>query len=175
MPKIEFDALRATDLPMLTTWLAEPHVRVFYQKHPVTVHEVTLEYGPTIRAEEPSLSHVASYDDTPFAYLQCYRNADYPEWQALIGVDGGISVDLYIGNPTYLHRGLGRSVLRAYLTRVAFPAFPGEARAYIGHDLLNTAALRCSQAAGFRPLRRFMEEGNEMALFVIDKSELGAA
>ncbi len=36
---------------------------------------------------------------TPFAYLQCYRNADYPEWGRLIGVDGGISVDLFIGDP----------------------------------------------------------------------------
>jgi aminoglycoside 6'-N-acetyltransferase len=175
MPKIEFCPLQAADLPMLTAWLAEPHVRKFYQKHPVTFAEVALEYGPTIRAEEPSLSHVASYEDTPFAYLQCYRNVDYPEWQALIGVDGGISVDLYIGDPAYLHRGLGRSILRAYLARVAFPSFPHEAQAYIGHDLLNTAALRCSQAAGFRPLRGFLEDGNEMALFVIEKTEVHAA
>jgi len=33
---------------------------------------------------------------TPFAYLQCYRNADYPQWAEIIGVTDGISVDLYI-------------------------------------------------------------------------------
>jgi hypothetical protein len=62
--------------------------------------------------------------------------------------------------------------LRAYLQDVAFPLYASEHRAYIGHDLTNTAALRCSQAVGFRPLRPFVEEGIEMLLLVINKADL---
>ena len=109
MYEIDFRPLQAADLPLLTTWLAEPHVRRFYQKQPVTLRDVALEYGPTIRAEEPSLSHLAIFDGAPFAYLQCYRNVDYPEWGAIIDVDGGVSVDLFIGDPACLQRGLGRA------------------------------------------------------------------
>src|SRR5262245_28587818 len=149
MHEIAFRPLRESDLPLLTAWLAEPHVRAFYQKQPVTLGDVALEYGPAIRGEEPSLSHLATRDGAPFAYLQCYRNIDYPEWCAIIDVHNGISVDLYIGDPTFLRRGLGQAVLSAYLQQIAFPCYPGETGAYIGHELINTAALRCSQAVGF--------------------------
>src|SRR5271165_3683439 len=111
MYEIKFRPLREADLPMLTEWLAEPHVRRFYQKHPVTLPDVALEYGPTLRADEPSLSHLAIRNGTPFGYLQCYRNADYPEWCAVINVHDGISVDLFIGDPACLRRGLGRAAL----------------------------------------------------------------
>ena len=145
MYEIDFRPLQAADLPLLTAWLAEPHVRRFYQKQPVTLRDVALEYGPTIRAEEPSLSHLAILNGAPFAYLQCYRNVDY------------------------LRRGLGRLALGGYLRQVAFPSYPEETRAYIGHELINTAALKCSQAVGFRPLRRFLEHGLEMMLLALDR------
>jgi hypothetical protein len=83
-------------------------------------------------------------------------------------VADGISIDLFIGNPAHL----GRTALRAYLQVVAFPLYGSEHRAYIGHDLTNTAALLCSQAAGFRPLRPFMEDGAEMLLLVNDKADI---
>ena len=69
----------------------------------------------------------------------------------------GISLDLFIGDPAFLHRGCGRALLREYLTRVACPHFATETHAYIAHAAANTSALRCSQAAGFRPLRTFLE------------------
>jgi len=81
----------------------------------------------------------------------------------------GISVDLFIGDPACLRRGLGQAALGAYLRQVAFPAYPGETRAYIGHELINTAALKCSQAVGFKPLRSFLEDGLEMMLLAFDK------
>ncbi|MFZ0072169.1 MAG: GNAT family N-acetyltransferase, partial [Xanthobacteraceae bacterium] len=117
----------------------------------------------------PSLSHLAILNGAPFAYLQCYRNVDYPEWGAIIDVDGGVSVDLFIGDPACLRRGLGRLALGGYLRQVAFPSYPEETRAYISHELINTAALKCSQAVGFRPLRRFLEHGLEMMLLALDR------
>ncbi len=141
------------------------------RKRPSLV-EVASEYGPCVRGEEPSVCHLASIAGTPFAYLQCYRNADYPEWMDMIGVDGGISVDLYIGELTYLCKGLGRASLSLYLQQIAFPYYSGETLAYIAHEQGNTAALRCSQAAGFRPLRVFLEDGVEMLLLATDRSSM---
>jgi aminoglycoside 6'-N-acetyltransferase len=109
--EITFRPVEERDFPLLTDWLAEPHVRGFYQKTSVSLEEVASEYGPWVRGEEPSICHLAISAGNPFAYLQCYRNADYPEWMDMIGVDGGISVDLYIGESTYLRKGLGRASL----------------------------------------------------------------
>lgn len=66
----------------------------------------------------------------------------------MIGVDGGISVDLYIGESTYLPKGLGCASLSLYLQQVAFPYYSGETGAYIAHEQRNTAALYCSRAVG---------------------------
>lgn len=154
---------------MLARWLAEPHVRRFYQKTPVTLDEIVREYGPALRGEEPTYCHLALYLGAPFAYLQCYRNADYPDWARTIGVADGVSIDLYIGEPAFLHRGLGRAALGAYLRDVAFAHFPAERRGYIGHDPGNTAALRCSESAGFRRIGTFVENGIEMALLAAER------
>jgi hypothetical protein len=78
--EITFRPVEETDFSKLTAWLAEPHVRRFYQKTPITLAEVAAEYGPTVRGEEPSICHLAVRGIAPFAYLQCYLNSDYPEW-----------------------------------------------------------------------------------------------
>jgi len=170
--KITFRSVEEQDFSILAAWLAEPHVRRFYQKTPVTLEEVASEYGPCVRGEEPSICHLASSAGNPFAYLQCYRNADYREWADLIGVDGGISVDLFIGDSTYLRKGFGRPALRGYLQRVAFPYYNRETLAYIAHEQGNRAALRCSRAVGFHPLRAFLEDGCEMLLLATDRNSL---
>ncbi|MGH6849092.1 MAG: GNAT family N-acetyltransferase [Methylocella sp.] len=164
MREIAFRPVDERDFSILAAWLAEPHVRRFYQKTSVTLEEVASEYGPSVRGEEPGICHLAIGAGKPFAYLQCYRNADYPEWADLIGVDGGIRVDLSIGDPTYLRKGFGRAALIDYLLRVAFPYYNRETRTYIAHEQLNTVALGCSQAAGFRPVRTFLEKDCEMLL-----------
>jgi aminoglycoside 6'-N-acetyltransferase len=144
-------------------------VRRFYQKTPVTPDEIGREYGPAIRGEEPTLCHLALHDGTSFAYLQCYRNADYPAWAEVIGIADGVSIDLYIGDPAFLHRGLGRAALGGYVRAVAFAQFPEERRAIIGHEPTNAAALRCSEAAGFRRIGTFLEDGIEMVLLAAER------
>ncbi|MBV8565870.1 MAG: GNAT family N-acetyltransferase [Methylobacteriaceae bacterium] len=158
--EVEFRPLAASDFPTLTAWLLQPHVRRFYQKKPITLEEVALEYGPPVRGEEPTICHLALSSGVPFAYLQCYRNADYPEWVAIIELEDGISVDLFIGDAGYVGRGFGRAALGGYLRQVAFPHYTFETRAYIGHELTNKVALRCSLAVGFLPLRPFVEDGS---------------
>jgi aminoglycoside 6'-N-acetyltransferase len=170
--EIAFRPVDEWDFPLLTDWLAEPHVRRFYQKTSITLEDVASEYGPSVRGEEPGTCHLAICAGKPFAYLQCYRNADYREWADLIGVDGGISVDIFIGDSTYLRKGFGRAALSGYLRRVAFPYYNREPRAYIAHEQVNTAALGCSQAVGFHPIRAFLEDGVEMLLLTADRSSL---
>jgi aminoglycoside 6'-N-acetyltransferase len=167
---IGFRPVRISDLPTLTAWLKEPHVQRFYQKTRTSLDEVAAEYGPLIRRETPDTCHLAASDDVPFAYLQSYRNVDYRDWAVIIGVNDGISVDLFIGEPAYLRRGFGRLILGDSLQRIAFPNFAAEKRAYIAHESANTAALRCSQAVGFRPFREFTEDGVKMLLLTIERS-----
>ena len=138
---VAFRPLQNADLPVLTAWLAEPHVRRFYQKQPVTLPDVAREYGPTIRGEEPSRSHLAIRNGAPFAYLQCYRNVDYPEWCAIIGVRDGISVDLFIGDPVCLRRGLGQAAADASAVPVVLYNVPSRT----GVDMLPGTVARLAK------------------------------
>jgi aminoglycoside 6'-N-acetyltransferase len=147
-------------------------VRRFYQKEPIALVEVAEEYGPVVRGEEPSLSHIALSAGRPFGYIQCYANLAYPEYAETIGVDHGVSVDLYIGDPAFVGAGYGRAMLGAYLRDVAFSAYPEETLAYIAHEPANTAALACSLAVGFKPLRFVWEDGVKDQLLVLRREDL---
>ena len=162
---IAFRPLAAADFRMLTRWLAEPHVRRFVQKTPMSLDEVTAKYGPRVRGEQPLVCHVACDDDVPFGYLQAYRNRDWPD--AADGQTDGISLDLHIGEPTFLGRGLGRAMLDAYVRGLALPHF-AQTTAYIAHDQANTAALACSKAVGFKAVRKFVEDGEPMLLLRLE-------
>jgi hypothetical protein len=124
---VAFRPVLMADVPMLTRWLGEPHVRRFYQKAPITRDEVAAEYGPTIRGETPDIVHLALSNGAPFGYIQCYRNADYPDWADVIDVHDGISVDFFVGEPRCLGQGFGRVLLGGFLQRIAFPHFRGRA------------------------------------------------
>jgi len=166
---ISFRALSEEDLPQLTAWLNRPHLRRFYQLEPTTLDQVRSKYGPRLRGEVPTRSSLALLEGSAFGYLQCYRNADWPDWQALVGTTEGISIDLFIADPALIGRGLGRRMLSGYVELVAFPAYPAERKCWIGHELENVAARACSEAAGFAPVREYVEDGKPCLLLVRER------
>lgn len=104
--------------------------------------------------------------------MQCYRIADWPEWEAIVATDEGISIDLFIAEPGLVGRGLGHRMLEGYVNDVAFPRFADERVCWITHEAENVAALRCSQAVGFRVVRDFVEDGK--ASLLLSKSRPSA-
>jgi aminoglycoside 6'-N-acetyltransferase len=170
LPAVDFRPVAETDFPLMTGWLAQPHVRAFFQKKPITLAEVAAKYGPRVRGEDPTHCHLAlDAAGRPFGYLQCYRNLDWPDWAAEIDVADGLSIDLYIGEPDLVGSGHGRAMLGAYVRQVAFPLYPAETRCYIAHAHDNTAALACSRAVGFRDLGDFIEDGVDMRLLLLER------
>ena len=164
--QIAYRPLSEAELPLMADWLNRPHLRAFYQREPVSQAAVTAKYGPRIRREVPTQSWLAILGETPFGYLQCYRLADWADWQATIGVDHGVSIDLFIGEPALIGQGVGRRMLRGFVDQVAFPQHPEERLCWIGHELENVAARRCSAAAGFVPVREYVEDDNRSILMV---------
>ena len=163
---IAYRPLAKTDLPLMADWLNRPHLRAFYQREPISLAAVAAKYGPRIRCEVPTHSWLAIFDGAPFGYLQCYRVADWADWQATIGVDHGVSIDLFIGEPDLIGQGVGRRMLSGYVEQVAFPLHAEERLCWIGHELENRAARNCSAAAGFVPVREYVEDDRRCVLMV---------
>jgi aminoglycoside 6'-N-acetyltransferase len=121
---IAFRPLALADLDAFTRWLNRPHLRRFFQKRAVTRAEVEAKCAPRILGTVPSHCHLAIRGAEAFAYLQCYRLADWPDWARTTGEPDGICVDLAIFEPAMIGQGFGRTMLRAYLLEIAFRSFP---------------------------------------------------
>lgn len=172
---LSFEPLREQDLPRMYSWLREPHVREFYHRKPVpSWEEMRKHYLQRLDPGWPTKCFLSCVGH-PIGYIQTYRVADYPEYAAMIGEDKGISVDLFIGNATYLGIGWGRLILLKFLNEVAFPLFDGEDVCWIYHERLNHRALHASKAAGFQYVRDFPEEGDLKILLRLRKDEAAAA
>src|SRR5580704_1069989 len=131
--EISFRALEERDLTLLAEWLNRPHLRRFYQFAPTTPEAVAAKYGSYIRGEVPTHGNLALLGGAPFGYLQCYRVADWPDWQAVVQTTEGISIDLFIADPDLIGRGLGRRMLAQYVETIAFSLYPDERLCWIGH------------------------------------------
>ena len=152
-----FRPLEQTDSALLFRWLNASHMRRFYQSEPMSLEQVEEKYRTRIEGTEPAFCHVALVDARPIGVFQCYLNAAWPEYAEQINADEGVSVDLFIGEPEYLGRGLGKVLLNLYVKEVVLGLFPNVADCYICHEVNNEVAIRASAAAGFVMLREVVE------------------
>ncbi len=165
-PEIQFRSLTEDDFALLHAWLNKSHVREFYQKEPITLAEVDAHYRPRLAPGWPTRCFIAMLDDKPFAYLQTYTLAAWPNYAALLQLGHGTSMDFYIGEPAFVGRGLGQAMLRQFLDRVLWVLYPGESLCYLAHAASNHRALAASRSAGFQHLRNVMEDGKTISLLV---------
>ena len=167
-PEFQFRSLTEDDFELLHAWLNQPQVREFYQKEPITLAEVDAHYRPRLALGWPTRCFIAMIDHEPFAYLQTYTLAAWPDYAASLHLDHGTSMDFYIGDPAYGGRGLGQAMLRQFLDRVMWVLYPSESLCYLAHAASNHRALAASRAAGFQHLRNLMEDGQTISLLVFE-------
>jgi aminoglycoside 6'-N-acetyltransferase len=120
-PEFTWRRLTPTDFPLLASWLAQPHVRRWWN-HEFTPEAVERDFGPTARGEEPGEDLLVFADGEPFGLIQRCRLADYPEYTAelveLIDLPGeAASIDYLVGDPERVGRGLGSAMIRLMIAR----------------------------------------------------------
>jgi aminoglycoside 6'-N-acetyltransferase len=166
----EFHALTLRDLPLLHAWLQQPHVRAHYEDGLRTLAQVADYYDDVIRGVDPTRAYIGACDRTPIAYVQAYRVADYPAYADALGVtDDALGVDMLIGDPAYVHRGLGASLLSAFVERVAGPVL-GASSCWIGPAVDNPRAIRCYERAGFTHIRTVEVPGEAQPEYLMRRS-----
>ncbi|MFZ2586980.1 MAG: GNAT family N-acetyltransferase, partial [Alphaproteobacteria bacterium] len=156
---ITFRKFELGDMEMLHGWLNQSHMREFYQKKPISLEEVTQKYSCRALNQTPTHTHIVQHQGKSIGKIQCYKLSDYPDFSNQIGVSDGASVDLFIGDPSYLGRGLGRIFLKQYVEDIVFPLFHDISKCYIVHEIGNIGALKASKAAGFEFLQDVYEDG----------------
>ncbi len=120
MSDIIFKPLLTTDLPLLHKWLNTSHVVEWYGKKTCTFDEVAKQYLPRITGQDPTKSFFVSYQRNPIGYIQSYLVKDDRELQKYVNPDTTAGLDMFIGEPNYLGRGLGSKIIKEFLKQVVF-------------------------------------------------------
>ncbi len=134
------------DLPLLERWLRRPHVVRWWG---------TLDLRVTALAQRSSDTHaVITADGLPVGYL-CWQRPSLSELEAAGLTDlpeDLVDIDILIGEPELLGRGIGPRALVMLLAKLRFE---GVRFAGLGTSTSNRVAIRAFEKAGFRVFRDF--------------------
>lgn len=151
-PELDFPALSAADLPLIRRWLLEPHVRRWWDDPPRDEYpdDELEKYRRRIAGEDADTEiFFIRRHGRPIGFIQCYRIDDHDEYGQALGLDASAAgVDLFVGEPGLIGRGLGPAILRAFLHSVVFARYDVEL-CVIGPSVKNTSAIRAYEKAGF--------------------------
>ncbi len=169
MTAVTFRPLRRADAELLRDWLNQPHVSAWWGVHAApdglggagadaaTRDAVLAEYGEMMDGGGTTHGFVIVVDDHPVGYIQWYRLADHPDYAAAIGETDGAGVDVLIGEPGAVGRGLGPQVIDRFVTDVVAAA--GITRVTAGPDARNRRSVRAFAKVGFVAVREVQVPG----------------
>ncbi len=143
-PGLVLSALAETDLPLLRRWFAEAHIARVWSPPDEAVAEI---------ASHLSREHVAPYliveAGRPVGYLHLYHANPDGFWAAHDLPRETYGLDLFIGPPDLIGRGLGSRAIRLAVRHLS--SLPDAARLHIDPSPDNTAAIHVNGKAGFVP------------------------
>jgi aminoglycoside 6'-N-acetyltransferase len=155
---VTFRPVRRADLDQVRDWLNEPHVAAWWTpgdgpREPVggavTAAQVEVEYADALDGAGPTHVFVILVEGSPVGLIQWYRLADFPDYAAAVGEDAGAGVDLFVGDPGHVGRGIGTAAIDGFVTSVVFAEREID-RCVAGPDVRNARSIRAFTSAGFR-------------------------
>jgi aminoglycoside 6'-N-acetyltransferase len=149
-----------TDYALLAHWRNLPHVRQWWDPDdpPHTTEQARRECGPAIRGEEPDRLAIIEVDGVAAGFVQYYPWAAYADELTAMDLrlpDGAWSLDILIGAPEWLGRGVGSRTVRALCEHLF--AVEGAAAVAFGVDRDNARARAAYLKAGMTPMFEYLD------------------
>ena len=153
---IRFRPLEESDLPQVEAWLRAEHVAEWW-RDPL---EIAVEKRREALEGRREVDHyVILEDERPLGMIQTYRVGHHAEWGELIGAEPeAAGVDLFVGEPDAVGRGLGPEILQQFARTIAF-ARPETTALVATVEEANRRSWRAFEKAGFRHVRDVEEDG----------------
>lgn len=146
------------DFADVSRWVNEPHVARWWDEHR-TPDQVAAHYGPALRGEDPTRMWVWEVNGRSVGFCQDYRVGDHPDYALLSARPDAIGVDYALGEPAFVGRGLGTSLLWVFLRDIVWPAYVDAREFFAAPDHRNAASLRVLAKLGFVEGMWFDEPG----------------
>ncbi len=168
---ISFNKLMIDDLPLLHSWLLTEGVNEWYGKKGYSFSEIQEKYVPRITGAVPTKPYLILHKNKPIGYIQWYRVIDYPDYNSNIGADENTaSIDLFIGENDFRHKGLGVLIIEQFLRDEVFS--DQIKKCIIGPANTNHAAIRCYDKVGFRHTKTIQVEESQEYIMLLKKEQL---
>ena len=153
---IRFRPLEESDLPLVEAWLRAEHVAEWW-RDPL---EIAVEKRREALEGRREVDHyVILEDERPLGMIQTYLVGDHPEWGELVGAEPeAAGVDLFVGEPDAVGRGLGPEILQEFARTIVF-ARPETTALVATVEEANRRSWRAFEKAGFRHVRDVEEDG----------------
>lgn len=150
------------DCELVLRWRNEPHVAEWWdtddEAAPMTLDHVVKKYGPLVEDGSRSTGCIITVGDRPIGYLQFYplsAEADEPREMGIADVDGAFGLDIFIGEPGMIDRGVGSRTV-ALLTRHLFAERDATSVALLT-PIGNARAQRAYEKAGFHKVKQALD------------------
>ena len=168
--RISFRPLAEADLPLLHRWLNTQHVserwKVDGKRNP-GLDEIVRKFTPRIRGQEPVNCFLVLYDTGPVAFIESVRMENFPTEKAMLKINpNAASVDTFIGEVDFLHRGFGPVYIRKFLKEIIFRE-PGINSCIVDPDPANKIAVRAWEKAGFTFSHRVWNDEDKVTAHIM--------
>jgi aminoglycoside 6'-N-acetyltransferase len=150
--QVSFVPVRPEHYPLLQKWLGEPHMQEWWGDPAEELSYIR----DMVEGRDTTRPFLFAVDGTPVGYIQYWfighhQNEtwikDHP-WLTELPSET-IGIDLSIGAPEKLSKGIGSSALAAFVDKLRDE---GHSNIIIDPDPSNTRAVRAYTKAGFRPV-----------------------
>lgn len=161
----QFRAVEKKDLPLLKSWLAEPHCQEWWSDVDEALAEIQAAMDDD--ATEPMIVELSG---KPIAYIQTYdphMEDGHPYQDQPYGTLG---IDLSIGDSANLNKGHGSAIMAA-LVEILFEE--GAPRLIIDPDPANIRAIKCYQKAGFVAFDNRTSDYGPALMMALDNPDFG--
>ena len=167
---LTFRSLRRSDFPLLSEWLAQPHVEAWWcEGHDASAVET--RYGPAVDGADPTECFVVDLNGEPVGFIQRYLFDDNPRWQRALAVTGTPSsaagIDYLIGSRELIGQGLGPAIIGQFVDEL-WTRYPSVPAVVVDVSQDNRRSWRALEKAGFHRIWSGMLESD-------DPSDVGPA
>lgn len=145
---IRFESLKAADIPLLTRWLQEPHVRPFWEGE---ADEAAAD-AHYLSVDREISGFLIYMNDHPVGFIQCQKIGSahkFYAWVSSVGETWGIN--LLIGEAALTGISLAQSVIEQFICKM-INEHPKISLILVDPNVDNKRAIRAYAKADFHPV-----------------------